>query len=368
MTYWRMQLHPMEPGAALRHTVTCLAAKFIGLDFGEGYPGPTRRGDDVGDLLRADPAALPETQRGLVAFATEMQEGDYVLVMVHNFPFALCRVAGGYNYVREVPPELKVWFHHFRRVDDVRYYGDFVTDAHAWERIPTPHTISPVRDEDGPVFQLIQRWVGAAQRVGVDEASARDGASPVNASVGTDEEPDVVIDVHSALQALALRRPVFHSEADFQHSLAWTLHELFPKSALRLERPVATSRGVLHVDLVLTLTDGVFVFELKYKTWGLKCLVGGEQYDLQTHGAEPIGRYDFLADVARLEAAREVLSATSSWAILLTNDSGYWSPGGSAPGSPPPSASHLADVAPGCYSGALRRLRALCEVGKSQSA
>ncbi len=162
MTYWRMQLHPMEPEAALRHTVTCLAANFIGLDFGD-YPGPTRPGDDVGDLLRADPASLPESQRGFRAFATEMQEGDYVLVTAHNFPFALCRVAGGYNYVREIPPELKVWFLHFRRVDDVRYFGDLITDAHAWQRIPTPHTLDPVRDESGPVFQLIRRWLGAAQ-------------------------------------------------------------------------------------------------------------------------------------------------------------------------------------------------------------
>lgn len=164
MTYWRMQLHPMEPRVALRHTVTCLAANLIGLDFGERYSGPTRPGEDVGDLLRADPASLPESQRGFRVFATDMREDDYVLVMAHNFPFALCRVAGPYNYVREIPPELKIWFHHFRRVDDVRYYGDFVTDAHAWQRIPTPQTIGRVSDEDGPVFQLIRGWLGAAQR------------------------------------------------------------------------------------------------------------------------------------------------------------------------------------------------------------
>ena len=135
MAYWRMQLHPMEPPRALHHTVTSLAANLIGLDFGD-YPGPTRPEDDVGDLLRAEPASLPENLRHYRAFATVMKEGDHVLVMVHNLPFALCRVAGAYTYVREVPRELKVWFRHFRCVDDVRYYGDFVTNAHAWPRIP----------------------------------------------------------------------------------------------------------------------------------------------------------------------------------------------------------------------------------------
>jgi hypothetical protein len=150
----------MEPRVALRHTVTCLAANLIGLDFGE-YSGPTRPGDDVGDLLYVDPASLPETQRAFRAFATDMQEDDYVLVMAHNFPFALCRVAGPYKYVREIPQEPKIWFHHCRRVEDVRYYGDLVTDAHAWQRLPTPQTLARVSDEDGPVFQLIRRWLGA---------------------------------------------------------------------------------------------------------------------------------------------------------------------------------------------------------------
>ncbi len=31
MTYWRMHLYPMEPEAALRHTVKCLAANFLGI-------------------------------------------------------------------------------------------------------------------------------------------------------------------------------------------------------------------------------------------------------------------------------------------------------------------------------------------------
>jgi hypothetical protein len=134
--------------------VTSLAANFIGLDFGS---------NDVGDLSRASAASLPDGRRDYLAFATQMKEGDRVLIMVHNFPFALCRVAGGYNYVREIPEELRIWFRHFRRVDDVRYYGDFVKDAHSWERIPMLNAIGPLHDQDGAAYKLIQRWLDAAR-------------------------------------------------------------------------------------------------------------------------------------------------------------------------------------------------------------
>jgi hypothetical protein len=45
----------------------------------------------------------------------------------------------------------------------------------------------------------------------------------------------MVSEVHVALAALALERPVFHSEADFQHSLAWQLHVADPSVQIRLE-------------------------------------------------------------------------------------------------------------------------------------
>jgi len=141
-----------------------------------------------------------------------------------------------------------------------------------------------------------------------------------------------MIDLHSALRTLATRRPVFHSEADFQHALAWTLHESSPHATLRLERPVTTPKGVLHVDLVAYLPQGVLVCELKYKTRALQYSLGGEQYNLQSHAAQPIGRYDFLMDIARLEGACRALSATSCWAILLTNDTVYWTEAGAASG------------------------------------
>ena len=44
-----------------------------------------------------------------------MTEADRVLIVVHHFPFALAMVDGEYNYIRNVAPEIGVWFRHFRK-------------------------------------------------------------------------------------------------------------------------------------------------------------------------------------------------------------------------------------------------------------
>ncbi len=160
MTYWRMQLHPGESHDAVRHTVECLTAGYIGLDFV----------NDVPDLLTVAQDALPESQRLYWAFAREMEEGNRVLLFTHHYPFALVRVAGPYNCIRSRSPEIGVWFRHFRKVDDIRYYGDFVTDAHAWEYLTMTATITPLRDPTSGSYRLIERWLAEA-RGGLEGAS-----------------------------------------------------------------------------------------------------------------------------------------------------------------------------------------------------
>jgi hypothetical protein len=151
MTYWRMQLHPNESGEAIRHTVESLSAGYIGLDFSA----------DIPDLLTIGQDKLPEHQRNYWAFAHEMQIGDRVLLFTHHFPFALVRVSGDYNYIRSAAPEIGVWFRHFRQVDDVRYYGDFATNAKDWEPITMTATITPLRETNSASFQLIKHWLSA---------------------------------------------------------------------------------------------------------------------------------------------------------------------------------------------------------------
>ena len=150
MTYWRMQLHPGGSKEAMKHAVESLSAGFIGLDFGARVP----------DMLTITPEALPKTHRNYWSFANEMKVDDRVVLFTHHSPLALVRVTGEYNYIRDIAPEMGVCFRHFRKIDDVRYYGDYVTDARRWEYIPMTGTIDPLRDPKSRTYRLIEEWLG----------------------------------------------------------------------------------------------------------------------------------------------------------------------------------------------------------------
>ncbi len=152
MTYWRMQLHPSDAEGAIRHTVESLSAGYIGLDFSINVP----------DLLTTTQESLPENQRNYWAFAHEMEIGDYVLLFAHHFPFALVKVDGPYNYIRDTAPELGVWFRHFRKITDVKYFGDHVTNARNWEPITMTATITPLREPSSASYLLIHNWLHGA--------------------------------------------------------------------------------------------------------------------------------------------------------------------------------------------------------------
>ena len=152
MTYWRMQVHPNDSDKAVQHTVESISAGYIGLDF------PI----DVPDLLTVLQEALPEKHRLYWAFAHEMDIEDRVLLFAHHYPLALVRVAGPYNYIRATAPEIGVWFRHFRKIDDVRYYGDFITDVKKWEYLTMTATITPLRESTSRSYQLIEEWLGAS--------------------------------------------------------------------------------------------------------------------------------------------------------------------------------------------------------------
>ncbi|MFJ8834389.1 hypothetical protein, partial [Micromonospora aurantiaca] len=75
----------------------------------------------------------------------------------------------------------------------------------------------------------------------------------------------------AVMAELATVRPVFHSEADFQHAFAWTLHRLAPSVGVRLEvpqdGPQVLGRGRRHLDLLCLGADGHrTAIELKYFT------------------------------------------------------------------------------------------------------
>ena len=134
-----------------------------------------------------------------------------------------------------------------------------------------------------------------------------------------------MLDLNLLLAGLATKRPVFHSEADFQHALAWELHLLDPNINVRLEyRPPWIDRRQ-YVDIWVIQGDTETAIELKYKTKKMDISIAGEQFALQNQAAQDIGRYDFVKDIERLERVVATRRQVVGYAIILTNDSTYWS-------------------------------------------
>lgn len=133
-----------------------------------------------------------------------------------------------------------------------------------------------------------------------------------------------MINLENLMQALASKRTVYHSEADFQHAFAWEVHHRLPTASVRLERPIKTNGKTLHLDFLAQVAENSMAVELKYKTRRLEVEVDGEQFRLASHSAADLGRYDFIKDICRLENIATNLSSSEGWAILLTNDSSYW--------------------------------------------
>ncbi len=133
--------------------------------------------------------------------------------------------------------------------------------------------------------------------------------------------------IPEVIAALAKQRPIFHSEADFQHALAWQVHERLPSAKVRLERPVKLSgmKKRIHVDVWVEKDGEAVAVELKYKTAPLQTQVEDEEFVLLNKGAQDLGRYDFIKDIRRVEdIVAERAPRASGYAVLLTNDPSYW--------------------------------------------
>ena len=132
-----------------------------------------------------------------------------------------------------------------------------------------------------------------------------------------------MFDINDLLTGLAKCRKVFHSEADFQHALAWQIHQLKSDCQIRLEFPMPIAHRKMHVDIWLPVEK--VAIELKYATRSLGLVHKRESFALSDHRAQNQRRYDFLLDIRRLElmcSKSELCEA--GYAVLLTNDPLYW--------------------------------------------
>lgn len=133
-----------------------------------------------------------------------------------------------------------------------------------------------------------------------------------------------MIEITDVLNELRRKRPVFHSEADFQHALAWRIHEKHPDLNIRLEKRMILEGEKNYFDVFAFKDNKIVVVEVKYKTKNLDTVVNHEEFSLTNQSAQDQGRYDFLKDVSRLEKALELHRDSTGVAIFLTNDEFYW--------------------------------------------
>jgi hypothetical protein len=130
--------------------------------------------------------------------------------------------------------------------------------------------------------------------------------------------------VSRAIERLAHRRPLFHSEADFQLALAWQLQQDDPSAELRLEKRVIDDPRV-ELDILMVLGGRRYGLELKFPRSKLDVRVARERFVLRA-GAPDLDRYDVLRDVARLERLVAEGIVDEGCGVVLTNVPGLWQP------------------------------------------
>lgn len=134
-----------------------------------------------------------------------------------------------------------------------------------------------------------------------------------------------MIDIENILKQLANKRPFFHSEADFQHALAWEIQTCYPKANIRIEKLYLIDDRPFYIDLIVEMDDKIIAIELKYKTKKFEFELNGENFSLKNQGAQGWGRYYFVNDIVRLEKLMEKFEISQGYAIFLTNDMYYQS-------------------------------------------
>ena len=134
-----------------------------------------------------------------------------------------------------------------------------------------------------------------------------------------------MINIKTILTSSLRERCIFHSEADFQHHLAWHIHKDVKTAKLRLEYPFPRigSDRLEYCDILLRSPEKVGL-ELKYKTKAVVLDINGEDFRLRNHSARDTGRYDFLKDLSRLEQWLEQGRIDYGFVVMLSNDCQYW--------------------------------------------
>ncbi|MFJ4830357.1 hypothetical protein ACIP79_10630 [Streptomyces sp. NPDC088747] len=137
------------------------------------------------------------------------------------------------------------------------------------------------------------------------------------------------VSLDAVIAQLGRERPVFHSEADLQHSFARTMWELAREVHSRLEVPQRLLGRAEYLDLLCIGPSARTAIEFKYFTrkWTGTAGTPAEDYALKGHAATDLARLHFVRDIARLERFCH-RADQNGLAVMLTNDASLWIPPG----------------------------------------
>jgi hypothetical protein len=192
----------------------------------------------------------------------------------------------------------------------------------------TGHSAPPCARGRAPIYVILASVApqkppcGSLKRLVFEEKGLTRPACPSDLRRPTGYEQNMVI-IEPLMSRLAVRRPIFHSEADFQHELAIELRAMDPDLQLRLEYPFGHGARA-RLDVLLLKGDARFGLELKYLCRSTDVIVGGERFQLRHQSAHDIRRYDVCKDIVRIEDFCQRLGAAGG-VLILTNDPAYWS-------------------------------------------
>ena len=127
-------------------------------------------------------------------------------------------------------------------------------------------------------------------------------------------------DLDIILMELAVQRPVFQNEMDFQFSFAWQIKMKFPNWNIRFEKNLTDAEDEKRrIDLWIE-GENTYAIELKYPPQELFHEVNNEIFKLRNQSAVDYSRYAFLKDIQRMEEVVGNNTDVKGYAILITND------------------------------------------------
>ena len=138
---------------------------------------------------------------------------------------------------------------------------------------------------------------------------------------------DKSLNIPFLLEKLSEKRPVFHSEADFQLELGWLIKEYYPHATVRMEYCPAFDTG-MHIDILVIINKKWIPIELKYKTKACEITVDGELFHLKNHAAKNLNCYRYLYDICRIEQVKNSVPElfAEGYTVFITNETGYQNP------------------------------------------